>query len=52
MTAKLGGGLTEVDALKLVRLLDQTSINLIDISGETYFSGAKARSDGCSRGLR
>ncbi|MDA3823168.1 MAG: NADH:flavin oxidoreductase/NADH oxidase family protein [Bacteroidales bacterium] len=49
-TDQLEGGLTEVDALELVRILDQTSIDLIDISGGTYFPGAKASSDGTSRG--
>ena len=49
-TDKLEGGLTEIDALEVVRLLDQTSIDLIDISGGTYFPGAKASSDGLSRG--
>jgi 2,4-dienoyl-CoA reductase-like NADH-dependent reductase (Old Yellow Enzyme family) len=49
-TDKLEGGLTEVDALEVVRLLDQTSIDLIDISGGTYFPGAKASADGSSRG--
>jgi 2,4-dienoyl-CoA reductase-like NADH-dependent reductase (Old Yellow Enzyme family) len=49
-TDKLEGGLTEVDALEVVRLLDQTSIDLIDISGGTYFPGAKASSDGTSQG--
>jgi 2,4-dienoyl-CoA reductase-like NADH-dependent reductase (Old Yellow Enzyme family) len=49
-TDQLEGGLTEVDALEVVRLLDQTSIDLIDISGGTYFPGAKASSDGSSRG--
>ena len=49
-TDKLAGGLTEVDALEVVRLLDQTSIDLIDISGGTYFPGAKASSDGSSQG--
>ncbi len=50
-TDQLEGGLTENDALELVRLLDQSSIDLIDISGGTYFPGAKASSDGTSRGL-
>lgn len=50
-TDQLEGGLTENDALELVRLLDQTSIDLIDISGGTYFPGAKASSDGTGRGL-
>ncbi len=49
-TDKLEGGLTEIDALELVRLLDQTSIDLIDISGGTYFPGAKASSDTSSLG--
>ena len=47
-TDKLEGGLTEDDALEVVRLLDQTSVDLIDISGGTYFPGAKASSEGAS----
>ena len=49
-TDQLEGGLTEDDALEVVRLLDQTSVDLIDISGGTYFPGAKASSEGSSRG--
>lgn len=49
-TDQLEGGLTELDALEVVRLLDKTSIDLIDISGGTYFPGAKACSDGASQG--
>ena len=49
-TDKLEGGLTEDDALNVVRILDQTSIDLIDISGGTYFPGAKASSDGSGGG--
>lgn len=49
-TDQLKGGLTEADALEVVRLLDQTSIDLIDISGGTYFPGAKESSDGSSKG--
>ncbi len=49
-TDKLEGGLTDVDALEVVRLLDQTSIDLIDISGGTYFPGAKASSERSSDG--
>ncbi|MGI9315808.1 MAG: NADH:flavin oxidoreductase/NADH oxidase family protein [bacterium] len=49
-TDQLEGGLTEDDALEVVRLLDQTSIDLIDISGGTYFPGAKASSDGSGKG--
>ena len=49
-TDQLEGGLTEIDALEVVRLLDLTSIDLIDISGGTYFPGATASSDGSSEG--
>ncbi|MCE2522881.1 MAG: oxidoreductase [Rhodobacteraceae bacterium] len=49
-TDKLEGGLTEADAMEVVRLLDQTSVDLIDISGGTYFPGAKASSEGSSDG--
>ena len=49
-TDKLEGGLTEADALEVVRLLDQASVDLIDVSGGTYFPGAKASSDGSSDG--
>ncbi len=42
---QLEGGLTQEDALEVVRILDQTSIDLIEISGGTYFPGAKASSD-------
>ncbi|MDM5147703.1 NADH:flavin oxidoreductase/NADH oxidase family protein [Candidatus Persebacteraceae bacterium Df01] len=48
-TDKIEGGLTETDALKVVRLLDQTSIDLIDISGGTYIPMAKASSDSSSQ---
>ena len=47
-TDKLEGGLTEDEALDVVRLIDQTSVDLIDISGGTYFPGAKASSEGVS----
>jgi 2,4-dienoyl-CoA reductase-like NADH-dependent reductase (Old Yellow Enzyme family) len=49
-TDKLEDGLTQDDALEVVRLLGKTSIDLIDISGGTYFPGAKASSEGSSRG--
>ena len=49
-TDQLEGGLTGAEALEVVRLLDQTSVDLIDISGGTYFPGAKASSDGSSAG--
>lgn len=47
-TDKLVGGLTEEDALDVVHILDQTSVDLIDISGGTYFPGAAASSDSTS----
>ena len=47
-TDKLEGGLSNEDALEVIRILDQTSIDLIDISGGTYFPGAKSSSDSVS----
>lgn len=49
-TDQLEGGLTEADALRVVRHLDQSSIDLIDVSGGTYFPGAKASLEGASKG--
>lgn len=49
-TDKLVGGLTEEEALEVVRLLDKTSIDLIDVSGGTYFPGAASSSDSTSSG--
>lgn len=42
---QLEGGLTETEALKLIEILDSTSIDLIEISAGTYFPGAKSSSD-------
>ncbi len=47
-TDKLEGGLSTDDALEVVRLLDKTSVDLIDVSGGTYFPGAASSSDGTS----
>ncbi len=47
----LEGGLTETDALAHIRLLDKTSLDLIEISGGTYFPGAKSSSDSLSKGV-
>lgn len=47
-TDMLEGGLTQDDALEVVRLLDATSVDLIDVSGGTYFPGAESNSDGVS----
>lgn len=49
-TDKLEGGLNNIDALEVVRILNKTSIDLIDISGGTYFPGAKSSSEGSSAG--
>ena len=49
-TDNLDGGLVEDDAYEVVRMLDNTSVDLIDISGGTYFPGAKASSDAPSSG--
>jgi len=49
-TDQLEGGLCEDDALAVIAALDNTSIDLIDISGGTYFPGAKAASDGGGAG--
>lgn len=42
---QLEGGLSEADSLILIELLNQTSIDIIDISGGTYFPGAKSSSE-------
>lgn len=47
---QLEGGLIEDDAIEVVAALDRSSVDLIDISGGTYFPGAKAASDGAGRG--
>lgn len=47
---QLDGGLTEDDALIALGLLDGEAVDLIDISGGTYFPGAPASSDRRSSG--
>lgn len=49
-TDQLEGGLTQEDAFEAIRILDQTSIDLIEISGGSYFPGAKSSSDRDSKG--
>jgi 2,4-dienoyl-CoA reductase-like NADH-dependent reductase (Old Yellow Enzyme family) len=49
-TDQLEGGFEEVDALAVVSALDKTGVDLIDISGGTYFPGAKSASDGAGAG--
>lgn len=46
----LEGGLEETDALVITAELDGTGLDLIDISGGTYFPGAPASSDQPSSG--
>lgn len=47
---QLEGGFDAQDALEVVAALDQSSVDLIDISGGTYFPGATAASDGAGGG--
>lgn len=47
---QLEGGFTETEALEVVAALNATSLDLIDISGGTYFPGAKSASDAAGRG--
>ena len=44
-TDQLEGGLVPDDALEVVAALDRTSVDLIDVSGGTYFPGAASASD-------
>ncbi|MDG2341106.1 MAG: NADH:flavin oxidoreductase/NADH oxidase family protein [Paracoccaceae bacterium] len=47
---QLEGGFAEEDSLRVVAALNDTSVDLIDISGGTYFPGAKAATDGAGEG--
>jgi len=47
---QLESGFNEEDALKVVEMLQHSTIDLIDISGGTYFPGAKSASDGVKPG--
>lgn len=47
---ELAGGLTQDEALVVVALLGEEGIDLLDISGGTYFPGAAASSDRRSSG--
>ncbi len=49
-TDQLEGGFQEEEALAVVAALDETSIDLIDISGGTYFPGAPSSSDRAGSG--
>ena len=47
----LEGGLTQEQASQNIKMLDSTSIDLIEISGGTYFPGAKSSSDSATKGV-
>jgi len=49
-TDQLEGGFDKDDALCVVAALDETGIDLIDISGGTYFPGARSASDSAGAG--
>lgn len=49
-TDQLEGGFEEDESLQVVAALDKTSIDLIDISGGTYFPGAASSSDRAGSG--
>ncbi|MFT5788807.1 MAG: 2,4-dienoyl-CoA reductase-like NADH-dependent reductase (Old Yellow Enzyme family) [Shewanella sp.] len=49
-TDQLEGGLTQEDALAAIRIFDQTSLDLIEISGGSYFPGAKSSSEASTKG--
>lgn len=49
-TDQLENGLIESDALEVVSALDATGVDLIDISGGTYFPGAQSASDSAGGG--
>jgi 2,4-dienoyl-CoA reductase-like NADH-dependent reductase (Old Yellow Enzyme family) len=49
-TDQITGGLTQDDALEVIAALDGRGLDLMEISGGTYFPGAPAASDGVSSG--
>ena len=49
-TDQLEGGFVEEEALAVVSALDETGVDLIDISGGTYFPGARSASDSSGGG--
>jgi len=49
-TDQLEGGFDKDEALDVIGVLDRTSLDLIDISGGTYFPGAKSASDSAGGG--
>lgn len=49
-TDQIEGGFAEDEALEVIAAVDQTAIDLTDISGGTYFPGAKSSSDRAASG--
>ncbi|WP_458525119.1 oxidoreductase [Onishia taeanensis] len=49
-TDQLEGGLSAADALTVIKALDREAIDLLDLSGGTYFPGARSASDGAASG--
>lgn len=49
-TDQLVGGFTEDESLAVIAALDTTGVDLIDISGGTYFPGAQSASDSAGGG--
>ncbi|MEM9426032.1 MAG: NADH:flavin oxidoreductase/NADH oxidase family protein [Pseudomonadota bacterium] len=49
-TDQLEGGFAEDEALEVIAAVDKTAIDLIDISGGTYFPGAASSSDRAGSG--
>ena len=49
-TDQLEGGFDKDDALRVIAALDKTGIDLIDVSGGTYFPGARSASDSAGAG--
>lgn len=47
---QLEGGLTEHDSLQIIKALEGKGLDLLDISGGTYFPGAPASSDRATAG--
>ena len=47
---QLEGGLSQQDSLEALSLINQSSVDLIDVSGGTYFPGAKSASDSSGYG--
>lgn len=49
-TDQLEGGFEELESIEVISALDETGVDLIDISGGTYFPGAKSASDAAGAG--